>query len=83
MKTKIEQPVKNLTYSGIEWRAHNVLQLTKEQKEKVIIMLESLDEIDDIQKIRVSLFLKESILVGNKNSYLFLFNFRFYPFQGC
>ena len=28
-------------------------------------------------------FLKECILVGNKNSYLFLFNFRFYPFQGC
>ena len=43
--------ISNFIYSGIEWRAHNVLQLTKEQKEKVIIMLESLDEIDDIQKI--------------------------------
>ena len=28
-------------------------------------------------------FLKECILVGNKNSYLFLFNFCFYTFQGC
>ena len=28
-------------------------------------------------------FLKECILVGYKNSYLFLFNFRFYTFQGC
>ena len=51
VKNTIEKKISNFIYSGIEWRAHNVLKLTKEQKDKVIIMLESLDEIDDIQKI--------------------------------
>ena len=41
-------------YSGIEWRARDILKLSKEQKEKVIIMLESLDEIDDIQNIFIN-----------------------------
>ena len=54
VKSKIENKISNLIYSGIEWRAHNVLKLSKEQKEKVVIMLESLDEIDDIQNIFIN-----------------------------
>ena len=41
-------------YSGIEWRAYNILKLSNEQKEKVFNMLESLDEIDDIQNIFIN-----------------------------
>ena len=54
VKSKIENKISNFIYSGIEWRAHNVLKLSKEQKEKVVIMLESLDEIDDIQNIFIN-----------------------------
>tara|TARA_B100000886_G_scaffold114855_1_gene77279 strand:- start:2475 stop:3191 length:717 start_codon:yes stop_codon:yes gene_type:complete len=51
VKNNIEKKISNFMYSGIEWRAHNVLKLSEEQKEKVFVMLESLDEIDDIQNI--------------------------------
>ena len=54
VKSKIENKISNFIYSGIEWRAHIVLKLSKEQKEKVVIMLESLDEIDDIQNIFIN-----------------------------
>ena len=54
VKNIIEKKIRNFIYSGIEWRAHNVLKISKEQKEKVITMLETLDEIDDIQNIFVN-----------------------------
>ncbi len=54
VKNSIEKKISNLIYSGIEWRARDILKLSKEQKEKVIIMLESLDEIDDIQNIFIN-----------------------------
>ena len=54
VKNSIEKKISNLIYSGIEWKAHSALKLSKEQKEKVIIMLESLDEIDDIQNIFIN-----------------------------
>ena len=46
--------ISNFIYSGIEWRANSLLKLSAEQKEKVIAMLESLDEIDDIQSIFIN-----------------------------
>ena len=54
VKNKIENKISNFIYSGIEWRAHNVLKLSNEQKKKVVVMLESLDEIDDIQNIFIN-----------------------------
>ena len=51
VKSSIEKKINNFMYTGIEWRAHSFLKLSKEQKEKVVIMLEGLDEIDDIQNI--------------------------------
>ena len=54
VKNKIEEKISNFLYSGIEWRAHNLLKLSKEQKKKVIIMLENLDESDDIQNIFIN-----------------------------
>ena len=54
VKSSIEKKISNLIYSGIEWRARDILKLSNEQKEKVIIMLESLDENDDIQNIFIN-----------------------------
>ncbi len=54
VKNNIEKKISNFMYSGIEWRAHNVLKLSEEQKEKVFVMLASLDEIDDIQNIFIN-----------------------------
>jgi|TARA_B110001452_G_C15232553_1_gene426863 YebC/PmpR family DNA-binding regulatory protein len=49
IKNKIEKKIDNLIYSGIEWRPHNSIDLTKEKNEKVVQTLESLDEDDDVQ----------------------------------
>ena len=54
VKNSIEKKISNLMYSGIEWRARDILQLSNDQKEKVIVMLETLDEIDDIQNIFIN-----------------------------
>ena len=54
VKNSVEKKISNFIYSGIEWRAHSLLKLSAEQKEKVIAMLESLDEIDDIQNIFIN-----------------------------
>ena len=54
VKSNIEKKISNFAYSGIEWRSHDVIKLSKEQKQKIITMLESLDEIDDIQNIFIN-----------------------------
>ena len=54
VKNEIEKRVKNFSYSGIEWRPYNYLDITKEQAEKIIKILESLDENDDIQNVFVN-----------------------------
>ena len=54
VKSSIEKKISNFKYSGIEWRAYSVLKLSEEQKKKVIFMLESLDEIEDIQNIFIN-----------------------------
>ncbi|MDC0473223.1 YebC/PmpR family DNA-binding transcriptional regulator [Pelagibacteraceae bacterium] len=49
VKNEIEKKVDNFIYSGIEWRPHNYINLKKEQSEKIIQILEALDEDDDVQ----------------------------------
>ncbi len=51
IKTKLEKKIDNLTYSAIEWRALNNLQLDKEQSKKMIEVLNSLEDLDDVQNI--------------------------------
>tara|TARA_B100000945_G_scaffold110932_1_gene87880 strand:- start:3 stop:728 length:726 start_codon:yes stop_codon:yes gene_type:complete len=51
VKSEIETKVKNILYSGIEWRPKNVVNLSDSQKKIVEEMIENLDEIDDVQKI--------------------------------
>ena len=49
VKSEIEKKVGSFIYSGVEWRSHNYINLNKEQNEKVIQVLEALDEDDDVQ----------------------------------
>ena len=54
VKSKIEKKISNLLHSGIEWRPYSLIELSDEQKQKVLQMLENLDEIDDVQNIFVN-----------------------------
>ena len=51
IKNLIEKKVDNIVYSAIEWRALNTLNLDKEQSEKMIEVLNNLEELDDVQNI--------------------------------
>ena len=54
VKNEIEKKITKLLYSGIEWRSYNIIKLSDENKSKVLIMLENLDEIDDVQNIFIN-----------------------------
>ncbi len=54
VKSAIENKISNFLYSGIEWRPYNYINLSNDQKQKVILMLESLEENDDIQNIFIN-----------------------------
>ncbi len=54
VKNLIEEKVNKLIYSGIEWRSHSTIELSKENKSKALVMLEDLDELDDIQNIFIN-----------------------------
>ena len=49
VKSIFEKKLDNFEYSGIEWRAINYLVLEKDQKKKIVEILESLEELDDVQ----------------------------------
>ena len=49
VKSKIEEKAGNFLYSGVEWRPISYISLSKEKSEKIIQLLEALDDNDDIQ----------------------------------
>ena len=49
IKNEIEKKVESFSYSGVEWRPRNSINLTKDQNEKIIQILEALEEDDDVQ----------------------------------
>ena len=51
VKTKLEQSVKNITYSGIGWRAHSLVDISKEESKEIKNMLELIQEDDEIQNV--------------------------------
>ena len=61
VKSEFEKKLDNIDYSGIEWRPLNYLSLNlnKEQSEKIINTLESLEELDDVQNIYTNVNLSE------------------------
>ena len=42
---------KNFAYSGIEWRAHTPVDISKEESKEIENMLELFQEDDDIQNV--------------------------------
>ena len=51
IKTELEKKIDNFDYSAIEWRAFNYLNLNKDQSKKIIEVLSTLEELDDVQNI--------------------------------
>ena len=51
VKTELEKQIDNFSYSGIEWRALNYLNLDKDQSKKMLELSSALEELDDIQNI--------------------------------
>ena len=51
IKTELEKKIDNFSYSAIEWRATNDIELNKEQCNKILEILSSLEELDDVQNI--------------------------------
>ena len=51
IKTELEKKIDTFSYSAIEWRPLNYIDLDKEKSEKILEMLNSLEELDDVQNI--------------------------------
>ena len=51
VKTLLEKKISFFSYSGVEWRALSYLNLNKDQSKKMIEVLQSLEELDDVQEI--------------------------------
>ena len=58
IKTKLEEKIKVFTYSSIEWRPLNYLQLNKEQSKEILEVLNALEDLDDVQNIFTNANLK-------------------------
>ena len=58
IKTELEEKIKVFTYSSIEWRPSNYLELNKEQSEQILEVLTALEELDDVQNIFTNANLK-------------------------
>mgnify|MGYP001270547644 CR=1 FL=1 len=51
IRTKLEKRIDSFAYSAIEWRALNFLNLDKEQSKKMLEILNTLEELDDVQNV--------------------------------
>ena len=54
VKNEVEKKVEKFLYFGIEWRPKTHLNVSKDQSESIIKMLENLDEDEDVQNIYVN-----------------------------
>ena len=54
VKNMVEEKVDKLSYSAIEWRSYNNIELSEDNKSKALIMLNNLDEIEDVQNIYIN-----------------------------
>tara|TARA_B100000963_G_scaffold323860_1_gene308959 strand:- start:731 stop:1459 length:729 start_codon:yes stop_codon:yes gene_type:complete len=59
IKTEIEKKIQEINYSSIEWRPLNYLEITKDKRDVLIEVLNSLEELDDVQKIFTNFSLKD------------------------
>ena len=51
IKTELEKKIDTFSYSSIEWRPLNYINLNKEQSNKILEILSALEELDDVQNI--------------------------------
>ena len=51
IKTNLEKKIDNFSYSAIEWRPYNFLNLDKEKSQKMLEVLNALSDLDDVQNI--------------------------------
>ena len=51
IKSILEKKIEKFAYSAVEWRALNNLNLDKEQSKKMIEVLNTLEELDDVQNV--------------------------------
>ena len=51
VKTQLEKKIDSFSYSAIEWRALNKLTLDKEKTKKMLAIVNTLEDLDDVQKI--------------------------------
>ena len=51
IKTELEKKIDIFSYSAIEWRPINYIDLNKEQRDKILETLSALEELDDVQNI--------------------------------
>tara|TARA_B100000575_G_scaffold260222_1_gene233015 strand:- start:1495 stop:2223 length:729 start_codon:yes stop_codon:yes gene_type:complete len=58
IKTELEKRVTSLSYSSIEWRPHNYVNLEKNKSDELFEVLTSLEELDDVQNIFTNANLK-------------------------
>ena len=54
IKSEIEKNIDSFLYSGIEWRPQTYLDISKEENDSVVKMLENLGEDDDVQNTFVN-----------------------------
>ncbi len=59
IKMILEKEIDAPSYSGIEWRAENNLNLNKEQSKKMIEVLDLLEELDDVQNVFTNVNLED------------------------
>ncbi len=60
IKSKVENKIVDLTYSGIEWRPSIFLNLEGEKKKKIFELLNLLDELEDVQKVYANINLEKT-----------------------
>ena len=51
IKNELEKKIDTFSYSSIEWRPLNYIDLNKEQSEEILEILSALEELDDVQNI--------------------------------
>ena len=62
VKSEFEKKLIEFEYSGIEWRPHNFLDLRKEQVEKITEIINSLEELEDVQNVYTNANFRNIIL---------------------
>ena len=60
IKTELEKKIDTFTYSAIEWRPINYIDLTKDQSDKILEVLSALEELEDVQNIFTNANLEKS-----------------------